>query len=103
MKIHADSFRPPTARRLSRSAPVFGIAFLLLIIVLWALVARRLETMSITMAIAIAIVGVVLTRGTHLVGVDEQQDREHQLDPRSTTRVSRLMLRARRSHVSVGR
>ena len=44
---------------------MFGIATLLLIVVLWALVARRLETMSITMAIALVIVGVVLTRGAH--------------------------------------
>ena len=44
---------------------MFGIAFLLLIVVLWALVARRLETMSITMPIALVIVGVVLTRGAH--------------------------------------
>jgi sodium/hydrogen antiporter len=44
---------------------VFGIAVLLLIVVLWALVARRLETMSVTMAIALVIVGVLLTRGTH--------------------------------------
>jgi NhaP-type Na+/H+ or K+/H+ antiporter len=44
---------------------VFGVAILLLIVVLWALVARRLETMSITMAIALVIVGVVLTRGAH--------------------------------------
>jgi sodium/hydrogen antiporter len=44
---------------------VFGIALLLLIVVVWALVARRLETMSITMAIALVIVGVVLTRGAH--------------------------------------
>jgi sodium/hydrogen antiporter len=44
---------------------VFGIAFLLLIVVLWALVARRLETMSVTMAIALVIVGVALTRGAH--------------------------------------
>lgn len=44
---------------------MFGIAVLLLIVVLWALVARRLETMSVTMAIALVIVGVVLTRGAH--------------------------------------
>lgn len=44
---------------------MFGIAFLLLIVVLWALVARRLETISITMAIALVIVGAVLTRGAH--------------------------------------
>jgi sodium/hydrogen antiporter len=43
---------------------VFGIAVLLLIVVLWALVARRLETMSVTMAIALVIVGVLLTRGS---------------------------------------
>ncbi|HEX5191926.1 MAG TPA: cation:proton antiporter [Solirubrobacteraceae bacterium] len=44
---------------------MFGIAFLLLIVVLWALVARRLETMSVTMAIALVIVGALLTRGAH--------------------------------------
>lgn len=44
---------------------MFGIVVLLLIVVLWALVARRLETMSVTMAIALVIFGVVLTRGTH--------------------------------------
>jgi NhaP-type Na+/H+ or K+/H+ antiporter len=44
---------------------VFGLVVLLLIVVLWALVARRLETMSITMAIALVIVGVVLTHGAH--------------------------------------
>jgi NhaP-type Na+/H+ or K+/H+ antiporter len=44
---------------------VFGIALLLMIVVLWALVARRLETMSVTMAIALVIVGVLLTRGAH--------------------------------------
>ena len=44
---------------------MFGVALLLLIVVLWALVARRLETLSVTMALALVIVGVVLTRGAH--------------------------------------
>ena len=37
----------------------------MLVVVLWTLVARRLETMSVTMAIALVIVGVVLTGGGH--------------------------------------
>src|SRR6185437_10526563 len=46
---------------------VLGIVVLLLVVLLWALVARRLARLSITMAIAVTIVGVVLTAGKHPV------------------------------------
>jgi sodium/hydrogen antiporter len=46
---------------------VLGIVVLLLVVLLWALVARRLARFSITMAIAVTIVGVVLTAGKHPV------------------------------------
>ena len=44
---------------------MLGIVVLLLVVLLWALVARRLARLSITMAIAVTIVGVVLTAGKH--------------------------------------
>lgn len=46
---------------------MLGIVVLLLVVLLWALVARRLARFSITMAIAVTIVGVVLTAGKHPV------------------------------------
>jgi len=46
---------------------VLGIVVLLLVVLVWALVARRLAGFSITMAIAVTIVGVVLTAGKNPV------------------------------------
>ncbi len=46
---------------------MLGIVVLLLVVLLWALVARRLAKLSITMAIAVTIVSVVLTGGKHPV------------------------------------
>ena len=45
--------------------PVLGIALLLGIVVVWALAARRLESWSITMAIAIVLAAILLTGGRH--------------------------------------
>jgi len=42
---------------------VLGIALLLGVVVLWALVARRLESFSVTMAVAIVVVAILLTSG----------------------------------------
>lgn len=46
---------------------VLGLVVLLLVVLVWALVARRLARFSITMAIAVTAVGVVLTAGKHPV------------------------------------
>jgi sodium/hydrogen antiporter len=44
---------------------VFGVATLVGVVLVWALVARRLARFSITTAIAVVVVGMVLTAGSH--------------------------------------
>jgi sodium/hydrogen antiporter len=44
---------------------VFGVVTLVLVVLIWALVARRLARFSITTAIAVVIIGMVLTAGSH--------------------------------------
>ncbi len=44
---------------------MFGVVTLVLVVLIWALVARRLARFSITTAIAVVIIGMVLTAGSH--------------------------------------
>jgi NhaP-type Na+/H+ or K+/H+ antiporter len=46
---------------------VLGIAVLLLVVVVWALVSRRLARFSITTAFAVVVAGMLLTAGSHPV------------------------------------
>jgi sodium/hydrogen antiporter len=46
---------------------VLGVVVLAMVVLVWALVARRLATLSITTAIAVVIAGMVLTAGSHPV------------------------------------
>jgi sodium/hydrogen antiporter len=46
---------------------VLGVVTLLMVVLVWAIVARRLATLSITTAIAVVVVGMVLTAGSHPV------------------------------------
>ena len=46
---------------------VLGVVVLLMVVLLWALVARRLGRLSITSAIAVVVAGALLTAGSHPV------------------------------------
>ncbi|MBV8989649.1 MAG: hypothetical protein JO372_13915, partial [Solirubrobacterales bacterium] len=46
---------------------MLGVVVLLMVVLLWALVARRLGRLSITSAIAVVVAGALLTAGSHPV------------------------------------